>query len=261
MAVLIVGARRGVGLELARLYATSFEDVHATVRNVSDVGALRALRSIALYELDVRDEKQLSALARRLVQRNIKLRTLLYVSGVNTGPYAEQHLVNALAPIRVIDGLLPSMPRGGKICLVTSLAGTAKQLQLFERANYPIASARCNAATEAAGCAYKKSQKARNDAFRAHEAQWRRHGIAAVAIHPGYVRTAMNNFSGKISPAQSAQGIRRVCMGAAPMTSSINSRVRGARGDPAESSGGRHESPVAHTPSALLSWEGRRLPW
>ena len=250
--VLIVGARRGVGLELARLYATSqaVVDVHATVRNVSVPGtALRALRNVALYELDVRNISQIASLAQKLRRRGVTVGTLLYVSGVNVGTYAEQWLVNALAPFRVIDQVLPSMPRGSKVCIVTSLAGTSKQIQLFERANYPIASARCDAAAEAAGCAYKKSQKARNDAFREHEAQWRQRGITAVAIHPGYVRTAMNNFSGKISPAQSAAGIRRVCMssGGGAASAPMNSRMR--RGD--------HE-PAA---SALLSWEGRRLPW
>lgn len=240
MTVLVIGARRGLGFELTALMSRLHGDsVAATIRNLSDDGGLRALApSPALYALDVRSVAQLSALVRALEQCTT-IQTLYYVSGVNAGTFADQYEINARAPFRVIDALLPRFARtGSTLCMVNSLAGTSKQIAMFERAHFPMASARCDAASEPAGCAYKKSQKARNDAFRAREPFWRSRGVTAIAIHPGYMRTRMNNYTGKISARHSAEGIRRVCSTAAAVS-------RGPLGD-------------AHS---LLSWEGRRLPW
>ena len=94
--------------------------------------------------------------------------------------------------------------------------GASKHITFFERSSptkVKIRSndARCDAATEPGGCAYIKSKLHANDAFRQAEPRWRALGIRALAIQPGYVQTAMNNFSGRITPEVSARGIRRLC--------------------------------------------------
>ena len=223
--VLIIGARQGVGAALAMQYAEQYSyaeqsrtapvasagRVHATLRNLSDPGlVLRGLTPrIRLHELDVASDRQIEALARAFDEARARIHLLIHVAGVNQGSYEQQRRINSQGLFRVVDALMPSMMRssssnGRSICLVTSALGTSKFTKLFN-ARFGD---RCDAVSE---CAYVKSKQHANDEFRRREPSWRAQGVTAILMQPGYVMTAMNNGSGRITAAQSAQGIRRLC--------------------------------------------------
>ena len=85
--VLVVGASRGIGLELARAYAPHAR-VFGTVRDATSPGELARVPGVSVRSLDVRNSTQLAALAREFDAKTIDL--LVHSAGVNRGAYDEQ---------------------------------------------------------------------------------------------------------------------------------------------------------------------------
>ena len=77
---LILGASRGIGLELARQSVAARERVIATARSDAGLAALRTLGVAQALPLDVADAASVSALARQLA--NEKIDTAWHVAGV-----------------------------------------------------------------------------------------------------------------------------------------------------------------------------------
>jgi len=192
--VMIIGASRGIGLELVRQYAKDGWRVHATTRTPAQPGPLGALAGdIALHALDVRDAAQITALATAVEHEGID--ALIHNAGVSGSgmPRAEVMAINADAPIRVAQALLPAVIRGTekKIVLMTSQLG----------ARY---GRKCSLGL------YGDSKAALNDALRALAPEWGRQGVIAIVMHPGWVRTDMGGASASLSVAESVTGMRQV---------------------------------------------------
>jgi NAD(P)-dependent dehydrogenase (short-subunit alcohol dehydrogenase family) len=154
--VMVIGASRGIGLELVRQYAAAGWRVHATTRTPLQPGVLGAIAGdVVLHALDVRDVQQFGVLAQKVEPEGIDV--LIHNAGVaGRGMLpAEVHCINADAPIRVAQALLTAVSRSGekKIILMTS--------QLGARRGY----------TGSLG-PYGDSKAALNDAFRAHAPAW-----------------------------------------------------------------------------------------
>lgn len=204
--VIIVGASRGLGLSLARLYAAENATVHATARNLTLATSLRELArahhpNVILHTLEVRDDARRHELAESLAAQHVDL--LIHSAGVNRGNVETQIAVNADAPMALLPLLVPSVLRGrGRlICIITSSMGTEAQLARRVR----IGPERLKN--------YSVSKLAANTRFRAAEPAWRAQGITAVALNPGFVKTDMNNGKGQISAEASARAIQRVLRG------------------------------------------------
>src|SRR4029434_6213571 len=207
--VMIIGASRGIGLELARQYAKDGWRVHATTRTPAQPGPLVALAGdIALHALEVRNAAQIAALAVAVEHEGIDV--LIHNAGVsgwgvaraevfaalcedtalgsnaaqsaalavavehegidvlihNAGvsgwgmPRAEVMAINADAPIRVTQALLPAVIRSTekKIVLVTSQLGA----RYGRRRSLGL---------------YGDSKAALNDALRALAPEWGQQGV------------------------------------------------------------------------------------
>ena len=195
--VTIVGASRGIGLELARQYLADGWRVHATTRALDQPGALGKLSGdLTLHGLDVRDAAQIDALRQSLAGEGIDV--LIHNAGVyGTGmPRDEVMSINADAPVRVVGALLDAVQRGEdkKILLMTSQLGARRG------SNRDLGS-------------YGESKAALNDKFRELAPAWETVGITAVVMHPGWVRTDMGGAGASLSPGESAAGIRNVIAG------------------------------------------------
>src|SRR5262249_8012010 len=156
--VMIIGASRGIGLELARQYANDGWRVHATTRTPAQPGSLGALvGDIVLHALEVRDAAQVAALAAAAGPEGSDV--LIHnarVSGWGM-PGAEVMAINADAPIKVAQALLPAVIRSAqkKIVLMTSQLGA----RYGRRHSLGL---------------YGDSKAALNDAFRALAPEWGR---------------------------------------------------------------------------------------
>jgi NAD(P)-dependent dehydrogenase (short-subunit alcohol dehydrogenase family) len=197
---MIIGASRGIGLELVRQYLADGWRVHATTRTLHKPGALGSLTGdLVLYELDVRNADQIEALRLALAGEGIDV--LIYNAGVyGTGmPRDEVMRINADAPISVTEALLEAVLRGEekKILLMTSQMGARR-------------GSRRDLGT------YGESKAALNDKFREHAPAWGSRGITAIVMHPGWVRTDMGGRSASLSPQASVSGIRNVLAGLRP---------------------------------------------
>jgi NAD(P)-dependent dehydrogenase (short-subunit alcohol dehydrogenase family) len=194
---MIIGASRGIGLELARQYANDGWRVHATTRTPERPGKLGELAGdLVLHDLDVRRDDQIAALAAALASEGIDV--LIHNAGVSGRGMRRQEVmaVNAEAPIKVTRALLEAVQRGAekKIVLMTSQLGA----RYGSRRSLGI---------------YGDSKAALNDAFRELAPAWGRAGLIAIVMHPGWVRTDMGGAGAPLSVEESVRGIRRVIAG------------------------------------------------
>ena len=192
--VMIIGASRGIGLELARQYANDGWRVHATTRTLAQPGALGALAGdIVLHALEVREAVQIAALAAAVEQEGIDV--LIHNAGVSGWGMSRTEVmaINADAPIKLAQALLPAVSRSTekKIVLMTSQLGA----RYGRRRSLGL---------------YGDSKAALNDAFRTLAPEWGRQGVRAMVMHPGWVRTDMGGASASLSVVESVAGMRQV---------------------------------------------------
>ncbi|GGD09235.1 SDR family oxidoreductase [Halopseudomonas salina] len=192
--VLITGANRGIGLELARLYAGRGDQVTGVCRESSpelDAVATRIVAGIDVTsELDVR--RLASELAGSRVDLLINNAGLLQdekLGAIDFDSIRTQMEINAYAPLRVAEALLALIPRGGKIANVTSRMGSIADNDSGGRYGYRASKAALNAFGKSLAMDLKPK------------------GVAVAQLHPGYVQTRMVGFSGHITPTESARGL------------------------------------------------------
>ncbi|MGE0681570.1 MAG: SDR family oxidoreductase [Candidatus Binatia bacterium] len=191
--VMIIGASRGIGLELARQYAAAGWRVHATTRTPAQPGALGALDEVVVHALDVRYVPQIETLAQAVATEGIDV--LIHNAGVaGRGMDPEEVMrINAKAPILVAQALLPAVTRSSekKIVLLTSQLGARR------------------GSTRSLGL-YGDSKAALNDAFCIHAPARGRDGLIGIVMHPGWVRTDMGGAGAPLTVEESVSGMRQV---------------------------------------------------
>lgn len=192
--VVITGANRGIGLELARHYAVEGYAVIGVCRQSSE-----ELASVAAQVIDGVDvttnagiEKLESGLAGKRIDLLINNAGLLQdeqLGSIDFDSIRTQMEINAYAPLRVTEAVLPFMGQGSKIANITSRMGSIADNDSGGRYGYRASKAALNA--------FGKSLAV----------DLRPKGIAVAQLHPGYVKTRMVNFGGLITPADSAEGL------------------------------------------------------
>lgn len=192
--VLITGANRGIGLELARHYAGNGWQVIGVCRQSS--AELDSVAQQVVQGIDVTREKSIETLVAAIVGESIDL--LINNAGllqddqlgsIDFDSIRSQMEINAYAPLRVTEALLPNMDTGGKIALITSRMGSIADNDSGGRYGYRASKAALNAFGKSLAVDLKPK------------------GIAVALLHPGYVKTRMVNFGGMITPEEAAAGL------------------------------------------------------
>lgn len=192
--VLITGANRGVGLALAEHYAEAGYRVIGVCRSSSE--ALAQVADQVIEGIDVTQPADVEKLAETLKGQTLDL--LINNAGllrdeslgdIDFDSIREQMEINAYAPLRVAEALLPLLKQGSKIANITSRMGSIADNDSGGRYGYRASKAALNAFGKSLAVDVKPR------------------GIAVAQIHPGYVQTRMVNFGGLISPTDAAQGI------------------------------------------------------
>jgi NAD(P)-dependent dehydrogenase (short-subunit alcohol dehydrogenase family) len=191
--VLITGANRGIGLELARLYAQRGDHIIAVGRRRSD--ALDAL-GVRFEQLDVTDDAGVLALRKRLEGVSIDLLVhnagLLHMNPLDNldfGNIRAMLEVNAIGPLKLTVALRSNLSKGSKIAILTSRMGSITDN------------------TSGGAYGYRMSKAAVNAAAGSMAVDLAPAGIAVVLLHPGWVRTGMTGGRGLIDADASAAGL------------------------------------------------------
>jgi len=194
LTAVITGANRGIGLELARHYAQEGYAVVGVCRQASD-----ELKAVAAEVIEGVDVTQQEGIAEMITSLNGKKVDLLIN---NAGLLADEKLgeldfdsirkqmeINAYAPLRVTEALLPNLEKGSKVALITSRMGSIADNDSGGRYGYRASKAALNAFGKSLAMDLKPE------------------GIAVALLHPGFVKTRMVNFGGLITPEEAAQGL------------------------------------------------------
>ncbi|MFB6277257.1 MAG: SDR family oxidoreductase [Halothece sp.] len=190
---LITGTNRGIGLEYCKQLQEKGETVIAVCRQPSE--ELKNLGVQIEAGIDVTSDESVAELAQRLKGTTIDV--LINNAGIieanslddlDFESLERQFQVNAVAPLRVTKALLPMIPQGGKIIIMTSRMGSIEDN------------------TSGGYYGYRMSKAALSMAGKSLAEDLKTHNIAVGILHPGMVRTRMTDFSG-ITTAESVQGL------------------------------------------------------
>ena len=192
--VVITGANRGIGLEMARQFKQRGDEVVAACRKSSD--ELIKLEVEVVEGVDVADDAAVGWLAASLEGRTVDV--LVNCAGILSDEslgdldfdrIRAQYEINSLGPLRVTAALRGNLGEGSKVAIITSRMGSIEDN------------------TSGGRYGYRMSKAAVNMAGRSLANDLKGDGVAVAILHPGFVRTEMTGHQGLIDPPESAAGL------------------------------------------------------
>ncbi|KAI1325119.1 NAD(P)-binding protein [Xylariaceae sp. FL0255] len=223
----VVGASRGIGLELVKQLLEAGHKVIAAVRDVSNAPKLfhlitseKAGDRCVIESCDISSDESITNFINKMqdaVRNGMKMETVILNAGILKYPnratevsfsdFALHLHTNAIGPIICAQKLINLSPDSppGKIIFISSDSGSTTQLLDYE---------------DGFG-AYAASKSALNQMLRHMAAELRRSDLkkretVVLALHPGEVKTDMANIElgwaveGSISPSESVSGMLKV---------------------------------------------------
>jgi NAD(P)-dependent dehydrogenase (short-subunit alcohol dehydrogenase family) len=204
--VVITGANRGLGLELARAFAAHGDAVIAGCRNPAGASELDAVTD-QVHAVDMGDRQSIDAFVSAIGDQTVDV--LVNNAGLdarNLGAddserdvlvQSPDHIVgqfevNAVGPLLLARGLLPQLRRAAtpRIVNVSSQVGSMEVGRNMGRdVGYSVSKSALNMVTVKL-------------AARLHD-----EGIVVIALHPGYLRTSMGGAAAAMDPDDAARQI------------------------------------------------------
>jgi NAD(P)-dependent dehydrogenase (short-subunit alcohol dehydrogenase family) len=217
-AILITGAGRGLGLELARQYAAEGWRVIGTVRKDSPELETIGAQSV---KADVADISQVKALSEKLKGKPIDVlfcnagiigRRGMALGSFDYTEWEKVLRVNLLGAAAVIEALVDNVAAS-------------------ERKIVAVMSSRLGSIAETSGMTlpYATSKAALNLLAKGLAETLRPRGIMVVALSPGWVKTDMGGQGAPLTPEDSVRGLRKVLGGLRPEDSGGFFSYDGAR--------------------------------
>ncbi len=198
--VLIIGASRGLGLGLAKQFASEGWQVIATVRDPERANELMAVANIRIEVLDIDDVAGLDRLIQRL--SGVTLDVLYINAGISGSrtlsadtatheQVGQLFTTNAIAPVRLAKRMLPLVdPSNGVITFMSSIMGS---VETGPGMGMPL---------------YGASKAALNHLTRTFVAELgEQTGLTVLSMHPGWVKTDMGGAEAPLDVETSCRGM------------------------------------------------------
>lgn len=199
--VVITGANRGLGLEMAKQYAADGWTVIGTAREPEKAQELAAIDRVTVMRLDAADDASIEKFVRELGDQPVDL----FVN--NAGIYGPSEFdreawldlfnVNVIGPVRLATALKDNVARSAdrKMVVISSQVGSIAE-------------------NESGSMIYYRTSKAAvNQAWTSLAKQWQDDGLTLVMMHPGWVQTDMGGENADLTPQESVEGMRAVIDG------------------------------------------------
>lgn len=211
----VTGANRGIGLALTEALLAVGARVVAGVRQPAEAHELHALgrtqgHTLTVLPLDTRTDASVAAFAQSMPQGAIDV--LINNAGVNLDGRADVNTVtsevmlntfniNTVGPLRLTQALLPQLSQSAapKVANISSVMGSIAENGQGGVAAYRTSKTALNMVTK---CLALHNPK-----------------VVFLAMHPGWVHTAMGGPQAPVSTADSAQGLLEQIAAAGPKAS------------------------------------------
>ncbi|WP_109356397.1 SDR family oxidoreductase [Sphingorhabdus sp. EL138] len=196
--VLITGANRGIGLEMAKQYADNGWDVIGTAREPEKATELNAINNAKTMQLDAADDDSVASFMNQLGDQPVDL----YIN--NAGIFGPQEFdrdgwlelfnVNVVAPVKLANALKDNVAKSNdkKMVVISSQVGSITENDSGEMMYY------------------RSSKAAVNQAWKSLSNQWKDEGLTLTMMHPGWVQTDMGGAHADLTPQESVSGMRQV---------------------------------------------------
>ena len=199
--VLITGANRGIGLELARQYAADGWRVLACCRAPEQASALSG-HDVDLHRLDVADPATIDALKATIGDTPMDL--LINNAGIGGGDHQsfgdidyaawEQTLItNTFGPYRMVEAFIDNVSASAGKTIANISSRMASITEYDDGGDY----------------IYRSSKAALNMVANNLSVDLKARGITVLALHPGWVRTDMGGPEAPITAEESAAALRQ----------------------------------------------------
>ncbi|RPF90609.1 MAG: SDR family oxidoreductase [Rhizobiales bacterium TMED168] len=209
--VMIVGATRGIGLELTKQYADEGNTVIACARDLNAASQLDELASglenIKIEELDIAEASSIESASGRIGKESID--SIIIVAGYVGGMPENQTIdnididewhrtlnINTIGPLLVAKAFKENLSSSGN-------------------GNFMILSSQLAASTWPMGgmYVYSTTKAAVSKVGQILALDWAQEPIIVSIMHPGWVQTDMGGPAAEITAEESASGIRKVISG------------------------------------------------
>lgn len=194
MRIVVTGASRGIGLELARQLLARGDTVDACVRNPDRLD----LPGANVHRVDVTDQASVDALVHAI---DAPVDVLINNAGItlprqkladlDLAATATLYATNAIGPLRVTAALLPLVRRGSAKKLVHVTSGMGSIADNDSGGSY----------------GYRMSKAALNMMSKSLAVDLEREGIISFVINPGWVQTDMGTAAAPTPVEDSVRGI------------------------------------------------------
>ncbi len=187
--VLITGASRGLGYELAKQFAEAGNRVFATCRNPEKADNLRAVASasggrMAVHRMDIGDMESVKACAAELgpVPIDIVINNAGVWGGLATqvfenmdyGNWAYEMNIMTMGPFRVLQTFMPNVLASGQKKIITMTSQVA-----------------AHSYKKIVGYSYAAAKAGLNRLITALAREFADKGVTMILLHPGWIRTDM----------------------------------------------------------------------
>ena len=200
--VLITGANRGIGLELARRLSNDYH-VIGTTRKKNENDALHSLKNTSIHQLNLLSDESIDAFIDSI--KDIEIDIIINNAGIfhdeqfdglNHDLWLNEMKINAISPISITHRLKNNLLKGKlkKVFFISSQMGSIDDNY---SGNYYF---------------YRSSKAALNASAKSLSIDWKENGISVLMIHPGWVQTNMGGKTAKITVQESVSGMLNVML-------------------------------------------------